>query len=86
MDSYLKQLPSDASPQIQRFKGLGEMMPNQLWDTTMDPARRTLKLVSIDDAAAADKLFSMLMGDNCEYRKAFITSNIEDLKLSDLDY
>lgn len=85
----LAALPSSAAapaPVIQRFKGLGEMMPAQLWSTTMDPSSRILKLVSIDDAAAADKMFSVLMGDNVQPRKEFITSNADRLKLEDLDY
>ena len=54
-DSVVSGLPASPAIQLQRFKGLGEMMPQQLWDTTMDPARRTLKLVAVDDAAAADR-------------------------------
>lgn len=61
-------------------------MPNQLWETTMDPAKRILKLVSVDDAAVADKMFSVLMGDNVVPRKEFITLNAEYLKLEDLDF
>lgn len=85
-DVYMKTLPDTANPQIQRFKGLGEMMPNQLWSTTMDPAKRILKLVSVDDAASADRMFGILMGDNAASRKDFITANADILRLEDLDF
>ena len=69
---------------IQRYKGLGEMNPSQLWETTMDPTVRALKKVDIDDAEAADKMFDVLMGANVEPRKNFIQSHATSVKNLDL--
>jgi DNA gyrase subunit B len=70
--------------QLSRFKGLGEMNHNQLWDTTMDPARRMLVRVDVEDASAADMWFSRLMGDQVEPRRDFIEQNARDVKFLDV--
>src|SRR6516162_1392230 len=73
--------PRDA---VQRFKGLGEMNADELWDTTMNPARRVLLQVTLDDAAQADELFSVLMGEDVEARRSFITRNAKDVRFLDI--
>jgi DNA gyrase subunit B len=70
--------------QVGRFKGLGEMNPEELWDTTMDPARRMLVRVEVEDASNADRIFSMLMGDQVEPRREFIEQNAKDVRFLDV--
>ncbi len=69
---------------VQRFKGLGEMNATELWETTMNPARRVLSQVTVDDAAQADELFSVLMGEDVEARRSFIQRNAKDVRFLDI--
>jgi DNA gyrase subunit B len=73
--------PRDA---VQRFKGLGEMNSRELWDTTMDPAHRVLRQITVDDAAQADELFTVLMGEDVEARRSFIQRNAKDVRFLDI--
>ena len=85
LQQKIAEFPSNANYTIQRFKGLGEMMPQQLWDTTMNPETRTLKRVEIEDAAKAEELFTILMGDRVAPRREFIETHGPRLNLTDLD-
>jgi DNA gyrase subunit B len=79
------EFPDNANYTIQRFKGLGEMMPQQLWDTTMNPETRTFKRINIEDAAEADRIFTILMGDRVAPRREFIETHGPRLNLIELD-
>lgn len=85
LQQKIAEFPSNANYNIQRFKGLGEMMPQQLWDTTMNPETRKMKQVEIEDAAEADRIFTILMGDRVAPRREFIETYGSKLNFTDLD-
>ena len=84
LQQILDKIGRDSNPYIQRYKGLGEMNPGQLWETTMDPAARTILQVQLEDAAEADTIFSILMGDKVEPRRQFIEENAKKVRNLDL--